>query len=475
VAEGREALLAEIRRGRYDRLSALVPRVPRYLEAVIDRCLKPRPGRRWQSVGYVIGALEEGLASEGMDCVGRELERCFMNPSRYVAELDGRLVDVGLLWAEGALRQGLTDVARVWCERVLTIEPGQPRAMEVLGSLGGQKKKKGKGETSAGTRPSSPGQGQGEGSGKGKKRKGKKGNENGGGGHVEEVTEAGGLEARVLRELRRAAEERRQQVRRTWRLVGGLAALVALVMALVPWSLGRLPLRAPGMEGRQEASAEAVALRRQFEALTDEWRVKKLASERLAVGDQVAFGVMMGFLDEAEVTGELKQGLQGALLVPRRFTLDRMLEHLERYPHRPSAAVAARFLGRVAQTEHDDGGSLDPRIVPALLHAVNARMNEGTASVTEPMEALGQIALHGPVEQADLLMADVLDQAFREDGAECDQWVVWHAARVLLSNEGDMGVRRLRMRIQGRGEKDMRRRAIERAIENYQSKINAAL
>ncbi|HEX2569082.1 MAG TPA: serine/threonine-protein kinase, partial [Polyangia bacterium] len=122
VAEGREALLAEIRRGRYDRLSALVLRVPPYLEAVIDRCLQSRPGRRWLSVGYVVRALEEGLASEGMDCVGRELERCFVNPRRYVADLDGRLVDVGLLWAENALRQGLPGVARVWCERVLTIE-----------------------------------------------------------------------------------------------------------------------------------------------------------------------------------------------------------------------------------------------------------------------------------------------------------------------------------------------------------------
>ena len=114
VAEGREALLAQIRRGQYERLSALVPRVPRYLEAVIDRCLQSRPGRRWETVGYVIQALEAGLASEGMDCVGRELERCFMNPPRYGAELDGRLVEVGLVWVEKSLQQGLPDMARMW-------------------------------------------------------------------------------------------------------------------------------------------------------------------------------------------------------------------------------------------------------------------------------------------------------------------------------------------------------------------------
>jgi hypothetical protein len=151
------------------------------------------------------------------------------------------------------------------------------------------------------------------------------------------------------------------------------------------------------------------------------------------------------------------------------------VEHLERSPHGRGAAVVARFLQKVARTEHEHGGVLDPRIVPALLHAVNARLSEGTASITEPMAALEKIARLGPIENADLLMADVLDHAFREDGAECDQSVVWHAARVLLSNEGEMGVSRLQMRIQDRGEKDMRRRAIERAIENYQSKINAAL
>lgn len=459
VAEGREALLAEIRRGRYDRLSALVPRVPRYLEAVIDRCLKSRPGRRWESVGYVIRELEEGLASEGMDCVGRELERCFMNPPRYVAELDARLVKVGLVWAETALRQGLQDVARVWCERVLVIEPGQPRAMEVLGLLGGQKR--GKGEASEGTPSASPSLGQGKGTGDG--------------GHVEEVEGVEDLEARVLRELRRVVGERRQRVRRMGWFVGIGAVVLALVAALVPWSRAPLPPKAPGIEGREGASAEAVALRRRFEALTDGWKVQDLAAERLTAGDGVAFGVMVELLAEPEMATELKRGLEAALVVPGRSSLDLMLEHIERSPHRPSAAVVARLLGEVAQTEHDHGGSLDPRIVPALLRAVNARLSEGTASITEPMETLGKIVRLGPIEHADLLMADVLDHAFREDGAECDQWVVWHAARVLLSNEGEMGMSRLRERIQGRGEKDMRRRAIERAIEAYQSKVTVAL
>jgi hypothetical protein len=287
--------------------------------------------------------------------------------------------------------------------------------------------------------------------------------------------EAQDIEARVLRELRRVVGERRQQVRRMGWFVGIGAVVLALVMALVPWSRSPWPPKAPGIEAREEASAKAVALRRQFEALKDGWKVKNLAAERLAAGDGVAFGVMVELLAEPEVSGELKQGLQAALLLSGRFGLDQMVEHLERSPHGRGAAVVARLLRNVVQTEHEHGGSLDPRIVPALLHAVNARLSEGTASVTEPMEALGQIALHGPVEQADLLMVDVLEHAFQEDAAECDQWVVSHAARVLLTNEGEMGVSRLRMRIQGRGERDMRRRAIERAIEDYQSKINAAL
>ena len=261
--------------------------------------------------------------------------------------------------------------------------------------------------------------------------------------------------------------ERRQQVRRMGRFVGMMVTVLALVIALVPLSLDPLPPKAPGIEGREGANAEALALRRQFEALTDEWEVKSLAAGRLAAGDRVAFGVMMGFLDEAEVTRELKRGIDAALLVPGKFTLDRMLEHMGRYPHWRSAARLAQLLGKVARIQCKDGRVPDPRIAPALLQMVNTNLGEGTANIAEAMMGLAELVALGPVEHADLLMADVLDRAMQESAGERDPIVVGTAARVLIANEQEMAVSRLQVRIRGRDPKDTLRREIVRAIEGY--------
>lgn len=393
VAEGREGLIAEIRRGRYERLSALVPRVPGYLEAVIDRCLEAKRGRRWESVGYVIQAFEAGLESEGMDCVGRELERCFMNPPRYVVELDGRLVKVGLLWVETALRQGLPEVARVWCERVLTIAPGQARAVEVLGELGG--KEKGKGGTTGRGRLwlSSLRKERGKGPGPG----------DGGSGGVKEVVEEGDMEVRVLGGVRRVLGEKRQRVRRWGWGVGMVAGMLAVAIALLPSRLEPLLRKRSIREGMEITSGrndQKGALRREFAGLRDEREVKILAAGRLIAGDRAAFGAMMGFLDDVALPQVQKRGIEAALFVPGRFTLDLMLEHVRRYPHRRSAEVLVGLLGQVGQIECHDGFAPDPRIVPALFQVVSAHLGDKAGSVAEPMRNLAEmVALCGAVSQ----------------------------------------------------------------------------
>jgi hypothetical protein len=129
--------------------------------------------------------------------------------------------------------------------------------------------------------------------------------------------------------------------------------------------------------------------------------------------------------------------------------------------------VVAGVLGQVVRTEHQRGNMPDPRIASALLQMVNARLSDGTASVAEPMAALAEVAAIGRIENANLLMVDVLDRAAQEDAAERDQMVIWTAARVLLVNEGDMAMNRLRVRIRDRAETDALRRAVERAIEAY--------
>jgi hypothetical protein len=214
------------------------------------------------------------------------------------------------------------------------------------------------------------------------------------------------MEARVLGRLRQVVEERRQRVRRRVGTIGMLVGMLALMVALVPsrWlePLGPRESIREGMEMMSGRNDQRDGLRREFAKLRDEREVKILAAGRLIAGDRAAFEVMMGLLDEVELPLVQRKGIEAALIVPGRFTLDLMLEHLRRYPQRRSAVVVARLLEEVAMIECTQGLVPDPRIVPALFQVMNAHLGDRGARLAEPMRNLAEmVSLCGAIPQGE--------------------------------------------------------------------------
>ena len=127
--------MAKIVKGEHAPPSAKNPRVPPYLERVIERLLKSAPGERFPSVDACAEALRDGLSADGFADVDGELAAYLRDPAGYNARAEGRIVEAALAQAEAARARGETARALAAAGRVLAWRPDEPRALALTAGL----------------------------------------------------------------------------------------------------------------------------------------------------------------------------------------------------------------------------------------------------------------------------------------------------------------------------------------------------
>ncbi len=136
VAKEPLALLAKIHRGEHAPPSAKNPRVPPYLERVIEKCLKVSLEERWQDAGAIAEALEKGLRADGFVEVEKEIAAYFADPPGYNAGVEQRIVAASIAEARAAAARGEAARAIAYANRVLAWRPGDPAAHQVVEGIG---------------------------------------------------------------------------------------------------------------------------------------------------------------------------------------------------------------------------------------------------------------------------------------------------------------------------------------------------
>jgi tRNA A-37 threonylcarbamoyl transferase component Bud32 len=121
--------------GQPEPVAALVPRVPRYLERAIERCLEPKVDERWPSAEDLVRVLRQGLEADGLRQVDEELAAYCAEPAQYRGELEERVVRHSLERAKVAMRRGSAAEALSLCSRVLAWRPDDKVAAALLERL----------------------------------------------------------------------------------------------------------------------------------------------------------------------------------------------------------------------------------------------------------------------------------------------------------------------------------------------------
>ena len=127
--------MAKIVKGDHAPPSAKNPRLPPYLERVIERLLKGAPGERFPSVDACAEALRDGLVADGFADVDAELAAYLRDPAGYNAAAERRIVDAALAQAETARARGETARALAAAGRALAWRPDEPRALALTAGL----------------------------------------------------------------------------------------------------------------------------------------------------------------------------------------------------------------------------------------------------------------------------------------------------------------------------------------------------
>jgi eukaryotic-like serine/threonine-protein kinase len=127
--------MAKIVKGDHVPPSAKNPRVPPYLERVIERLLRAEPEARFPSVDACAEALRDGLTADGFVDVDAELTAYLRDPAGYNATAEGRIVEAAQGQAERARARGETARALGAANRVLAWRPKDARALALTAGL----------------------------------------------------------------------------------------------------------------------------------------------------------------------------------------------------------------------------------------------------------------------------------------------------------------------------------------------------
>jgi serine/threonine-protein kinase len=126
------AIMSKIARGEHPPPMAKNPRVPRWLERIIERCLKVDPAERFPSATAVIAALSEGLRADGLGDFDGELAAYLRDPPGYNEKLPARLVTSTLGQMRDAVAGKQRARALTAASRILAWEPAQAEALAVV-------------------------------------------------------------------------------------------------------------------------------------------------------------------------------------------------------------------------------------------------------------------------------------------------------------------------------------------------------
>ncbi len=103
------AVMQKIEQGVYQPLGARNPRVPGWLDRVVNRCLQHAPTARYTDVDALAAALVAGLADDGFREAAAELRRYFADPPAYNAAMPARIIAARAF--ESALERRLRVIA----------------------------------------------------------------------------------------------------------------------------------------------------------------------------------------------------------------------------------------------------------------------------------------------------------------------------------------------------------------------------
>jgi len=129
------ATMARIVRGEHLPPTARNPRVPRYLERIIERCLRVEPDARYPSAEALAEALREGLTGDGFVDVDGELAAYLRDPAGYNERAGERIVTAARGEAERARAAGETARALAAANRVLAWQPQDSTALAMAAGL----------------------------------------------------------------------------------------------------------------------------------------------------------------------------------------------------------------------------------------------------------------------------------------------------------------------------------------------------
>jgi serine/threonine-protein kinase len=129
VASQPLAIMNRIAKGEHAPPSAKNPRVPRWLERIIERCLRVNPADRYTSAREVVEALTAGLSADGLGDLDGELAAYLADPPEYNRRFAARVIASSLAQARAALAEGQRARGLAAASRVLSWDPQNPEAL----------------------------------------------------------------------------------------------------------------------------------------------------------------------------------------------------------------------------------------------------------------------------------------------------------------------------------------------------------
>jgi tRNA A-37 threonylcarbamoyl transferase component Bud32 len=120
------------------------PRIGNRLGKIILRAMAAQPVDRFPAIGEMVLALEGYLEETGLapDKVAGELGRCFQAPAAYELALKERMVDHLTRRGQAHLADDSRAAALDVFDRVLTLDPANPRVLEILDGINRRKRRR---------------------------------------------------------------------------------------------------------------------------------------------------------------------------------------------------------------------------------------------------------------------------------------------------------------------------------------------